>query len=93
MIATASMLVLLQWTTFYAAFEEGLAAQKRGEHGAAMRAFQSAAALKPEPKAQVKTYGTNFMPNYYPYLRWAECALALGDLDQAEKALAQSARG
>ncbi len=80
------------WGTFYAAYEEGLAAQARGDHRAALQAFQAAAAKRPEPGAKVKTYGLNFLNTYHPHLRIAECALALGELDTAERALQASAR-
>jgi serine/threonine-protein kinase len=80
------------WGTFYAAYEEGLAAQARGEHRTALLAFQAAAAKRPEPGAKVKTYGLNFLNAYHPHLRIAECALALGELDTADRALQASAR-
>lgn len=80
------------WGTFYAAYEDGLAAQARGEHRAALQAFQAAAAKRSEPGAKVKTYGLNFLNAYHPHLRIAECALALGELDTADRALQASAR-
>jgi hypothetical protein len=80
------------WGTFYAAYEDGLAAQARGDHRTALQAFQAAAAKRPEPGARVKTYGLNFLNAYHPHLRAAECALALGDLEAADRALQASAR-
>jgi hypothetical protein len=80
------------WGTFYAAYEDGLAAQARGDHRAALQAFQAAAAKRPEPGARVKTYGLNFLSAYHPHLKLAECALALGELDTADRALQASAR-
>ncbi len=79
------------WTTWYSAYEDGLDAQKRGDFANALKAFQFAVGQRPGPGAQVKTYAANFI-SYYPYLRIAECALALGDLDRCERALADSAR-
>ena len=78
------------WPTFFSAYEDGLAAQGRGEHALAARAFARAIALNPHPGKGVRTYGLNFLPAYYPYLRLAETQLALGDLDSAEAALKQS---
>jgi hypothetical protein len=78
------------WPTFFSAYLDGLDAQKRGDHALACRAFTRAIALEPQPGLRVKTYGLNFLPRYFPYLRLAESALALGDLAGAEAALAQS---
>ncbi len=80
------------WGTFYAAYEDGLAAQARGDLKTALAAFQAAAAKRPEPGAKVKTYGLNFLAAYHPHLKIAECALALGELDTADRALQASAR-
>jgi hypothetical protein len=80
------------WGTFYAAYEDGLAAQANGDLRGALAAFQAAAAKRPEPGAKVKTYGLNFLAAYHPHLKIAECALALGELDTADRALQASAR-
>lgn len=80
------------WPTFYSAYEDGLDAQKRGDLASALRAFAYAAQKRPEPGGRVKTYGNNFMSAYYPYLKQAECALALADLDRTERALQESAK-
>jgi serine/threonine-protein kinase len=79
------------WPTFFSAYQDGLTAQGLGEHALASRAFTRAIALNPRPGQGVRTYGLNFLSTYHPYLRLAESALALGDLDTAEKALNQSA--
>lgn len=80
------------WYTFYSAYEDGLAAQKRGQHALALQAFDRAVALQPKPGTKVATYGLNFLAAYHPYLRLAESALAMGDLARAEAALGESAR-
>jgi Protein kinase domain len=88
----ASLPVAAQsWPTFYSAYEDGLAAQTRGDHAMAVRAFARAASLNSSPGRRVRTYGMNFLPTYYPYLRLAESAIAVGDLESAETALKQSA--
>ena len=78
------------WVTFYSAYEDGLSAQKRGDHAGAVRAFSQAIALQPRPGEHLKTYGLNFLATYHPYLRVAECRMALLDLPGAEAALKQS---
>ncbi|BDU75390.1 serine/threonine-protein kinase [Mesoterricola sediminis] len=80
------------WPTFHSAYQDGLAAQARGDHALAVKAFQRAAAMEPRPGERVHTYGLNFLPIYHPYLRLAESALALGDAATAERALAESER-
>ena len=87
----ASSLGLAQsWSTFFSAYEDGLEAQHRGDHRLAIKAFNRAISLAPDPGNRVKTYGLNFLPTYYPYLRLAESCLVLGDRSGAEQALAQS---
>ncbi len=88
---TAGSLSAQGWTTWYSAYEDGLEAQQRGDPASALKAFQFASAQRPEPGAKVKTYNLNFI-SYYPYLKIAECALALGDVDRAERALGDSAK-
>jgi hypothetical protein len=78
------------WFTFYGAYQKGLDAQQRGDHAQAVQAFRQAIALEPQPGQQVKTYGLNFLPTYYPYLHMAQACLALGDRAGAEKALASA---
>lgn len=75
------------WNTFAAAYEDGLTAQQRGNHGLAIRAFRRAIELQPTPGQRVKTYGLNFLPQYYPYLKLAESQLAMGELMAAERTL------
>jgi Protein kinase domain len=79
------------WPTFFSAYEDGLAAQSRGDHALAAKAFARAASLNPRPGRSVRTYGLNYLSTYYPYLRLAESQLALADPDAAEAALKQSA--
>jgi outer membrane biosynthesis protein TonB len=91
-LTAAPCLLGQSWTTFYSAYEDGLAAQKQGDHAQAIRAFARAVSLEPNPGSRVKTYGLNFLPSYHPYLRIAESALALGDLTRADSALKDSVR-
>lgn len=91
LLLAACVLQAQTWGTFHAAYQDGLAAQARGDHTLAVKAFTQAAALQPTPGTRVHTYALNFLPTYYPYLRLAESALALGDLARAEAALANPA--
>ncbi len=78
-------------TTFGQAYEEGLAAQKRGDHAIAVAALRRALELRPQSSARVLTYGNNFT-SYYPQVYLAESLLALGKLDEAARALEASAK-
>ena len=93
-IALAILLVQILsaqgWVTFYSAYEDGLSAQKRGDHAYAIRAFSQAIALQSRPGNHIKTYGLNFLATYHPYLRLAESRMVLQDLAGAEAALTQS---
>lgn len=88
----ASVLMAQSQATWFAAYEDGLALQAKGQHAAALAAFQRAAALRPQPGNRVLTYGMNFLENYHPWLRIAQCALATGQLEVGQEALARSAQ-
>jgi hypothetical protein len=78
-------------TTFGQAYEEGLGAQKRGDHAFAVTAFRRALELHPQSSARLLTYGNNII-SYYPQVYLAESLLALGKLDEAAQALDASAK-
>ncbi|HET7294613.1 MAG TPA: protein kinase [Vicinamibacteria bacterium] len=78
-----------EWHEFYRA---GVTALERGDAVRATGAFARAIALRPEPGRNVRTYGTNVEPRYFPYLRLAEAQLALGDWDAARESLDRSAQ-
>ncbi len=65
--------------TFYAAYEDGLEAERQGRWHTALDSFQRASALRPLPAAGVFTYGNNRLVHYYPYAHMARCAAELGD--------------
>ena len=73
------------------AYRAGLGALARGDHARAAEAFRRAIAIHPEPGRNVRTYGTNVEPRYFPYLKLAEACLALGQLEAARAALEKSA--
>jgi len=88
LLLLSSPLIAEEWDEAYRA---GLAALGRGENARAADAFRRAIALHPVPGREVRTYGTNFQRNYFPYLRLAEACLAQGQLDAAREALVRSA--
>jgi hypothetical protein len=79
-------------STFYEAYKQGIEHERSGQWAEAIRAFETAARLRPEPAARVKTYGLNFLTGYDPYFHLARAEIALGLFDEAEKNLERSAR-
>jgi hypothetical protein len=78
-----------EWYELYA---EGVKALRGGEARRAVELLRSAIRERPRPGLDVPTYGTNFEPRYFPYLRLAEAQLALGNHTGAREALESSAR-
>jgi Protein kinase domain len=75
-------------TTFYEAWETGLAQERAGAWSEARTSFQRAKALHPEPGQRVRSYGLNFIEQYDPDLHLARTAIRLGRLDEAKTHLA-----
>ena len=78
-----------EWYDFYA---DGQTALKNGQPARAVDLLRQAIRRRPEPGKSVPTYGTNFEPRYFPYLRLAEAYLGLEAWDDALKTLETSAR-
>jgi hypothetical protein len=78
-----------EWYELYA---DGVKALRNGQARRAADLLERAIAKRPQPGASVPTYGTNFEPAYYPYLRLAEAQLVLGSHDDVRRALETSAR-
>ena len=76
--------------TFYAAWEDGQEAERRGQFETALADYQRATELRPRSSAHVIIYGNNVLAGYYPYTRIAKCCLELSKWESAEKALAQA---
>ena len=76
---------------WYDAYQAGLRALARGQAQEAVFLLGEAIVQHPEPGRNVRTYGTNVEPRYFPYLRLAEAYLALGSGDGARAALERSA--
>lgn len=89
-LGLAGPLAAQSQATWYAAYEDGLGFQAKGKSAAALAAFQRAAELRPQPGNRVLTYGMNFLDAYHPWLKIAQCAMAVKDLDTAEEALKRS---
>jgi protein kinase-like protein/PEGA domain-containing protein len=78
-----------EWFELYA---EGGAALRNGQARRAVELLRRAIQERPEPGRNVPTYGTNFEPRYFPYLRLAEAYLLLEAGEDARQALETSAR-
>ena len=78
-----------EWHELYA---DGVAALRRGEARRAAGLLRRAIEKRPQPGQAVPTYGTNFEPRYFPYLRLAEACLLQGAHEEARVALETSAR-
>jgi tRNA A-37 threonylcarbamoyl transferase component Bud32 len=85
----ARSLAAQEWYDFYA---DGQAALKNGQPARAVDLLRQAIQRRPAPGRSVPTYGTNFEPRYFPYLRLAEAYLGLEAWDDALKTLETSAR-
>ena len=77
-----------EWHELYAG---GVAALRNGQAGKAADLLRRAIQKRPQAGRDVPTYGTNFEPRYFPYLRLAEACLLLGAHEEARKALETSA--
>lgn len=78
-----------EWHELYA---DGQRALRNGQSERAAVLLRRAIQKRPQPGVSVPTYGTNFEPQYFPYLRLAEAYLRLGAYDEALKTLETSAR-
>jgi hypothetical protein len=90
LLSVASRPVVAQeWYDLYA---DGVAALRSGQAQRAVGLLQRAIQKRPTPGTGVPTYGTNFEPRYFPYLRLAEAHLKLEAYEDARKVLETSAR-
>jgi len=78
-----------EWHELYA---DGQRALRDGQAQRAVDLLQRAILKRPAPGVSVPTYGTNFEPRYFPYLRLAEAYILLDDFEAARKALETSSR-
>ncbi len=78
-----------EWYELYASGEQAL---RNGQLQRAADLLQRAVQKRPQPGVAIPTYGTNFEPRYFPYLRLAEAYLRAEAFDEALKALGTSAR-
>jgi len=78
-----------QWHELYSS---GVAALRGGEAQKAVELLRRTIDKRPQPGVRVPTYGTNFEPQYYPYLRLAEAYLLLGAAEDAAAVLQTSAQ-
>jgi serine/threonine-protein kinase len=78
-----------EWHELYA---DGKQALRNGQVERAVRLLRGAIQKRPQPGVSVPTYGTNFEPQYFPYLRLAEAYVRLESYEEALKVLETSAR-
>ncbi len=74
---------VLAQTTYYEAWEAGLAQERAGAWTEARMSFQRAKVLHPEPGRRVRSYGLNFIEQYDPDLHLTRANIRLGRLDEA----------
>ena len=78
-----------QWHELYT---DGLTALQNRQGQRAVELLERAIEERPQPGRLVPTYGTNFVPRYFPHLRLAEAYLLRGAAESAADALRVSAR-
>lgn len=84
-----SSIAAQEWHELY---NDGKQALRTGRVEQAAQLFRAAIQKRPQPGLSVPTYGTNFEPQYFPYLRLAEAYLRLASYEEALKTLETSAR-
>ena len=76
--------------TFYAAYQDGLDAERQAKWGTAAEAYRRAIELRPASAAQIIIYGNNLLRDYTPYTHLARCLLEAGEVEAAQAALAKA---
>jgi len=79
-----SRAVAQEWFDDYA---RGVAALEDGKPDLAIRHLERAVRRRSDPGSNLVTYGTNRLPEYFPYLKLAEAHLRAGNLEAAREAL------
>lgn len=88
----APLLLAQTQTTFYAAYQDGLDAERQGNWKAAAASFRRAIELRPASAPRIIIYGNNLLKDYAPHTHLARCLLETGDTEGASSALTQAAR-
>ena len=87
----APMLVAQSQPTFYAAYQDGLDAERQERWSAASAAFRRAIELRPASASRVVIYGNNLLKDYAPYTHLAHCLVELGEAEAAQSILGRAA--
>lgn len=74
----------VQWYEYY---ERGVQEAEAGNCQEAIRHLQRALRTEPNPRARIRTYGSNFLVSYDPHFHLARCYAVLGDFESAERHL------
>ncbi len=78
-----------EWHDLYG---DGVRALRNRQGPRAVELLKRAIEKRPRPGVSVPTYGTNFEPRYFPYLRLAEAYLLVDAPEEARKTLETSTR-
>ncbi|WP_243317398.1 serine/threonine-protein kinase [Geothrix paludis] len=91
MLCLAPLLAAQSQPTFYAAYQDGLDAERQGQWKVAAAAYRRAIELRPASAARIVIYGNNLLNDYAPYTHLARCFIELGDTDAARATLDRAA--
>jgi tRNA A-37 threonylcarbamoyl transferase component Bud32 len=91
-LVVAPALLAQSQPTFYAAYQDGLDAERQRQWRVAAADFHRAIELRPASAARVIIYGNNLLKDYSPHTHLARCLLELGEPEASRAALAEAAR-
>ncbi|WP_275976143.1 serine/threonine-protein kinase [Geothrix oryzisoli] len=91
MLGLAPLLAAQSQPTFYAAYQDGLDAERQGQWQTAAAAFRRAIELRPASATRIVIYGNNLLNDYAPYTHLARCLIELGETEAAHAALDRAA--
>ncbi|GLH74392.1 hypothetical protein GETHLI_28940 [Geothrix limicola] len=92
LLLIAPLLAAQSQPTFYAAYQDGLDAERSGQWATAAAAYRRAIELRPASAARIVIYGNNLLKDYTPHTHLARCLLESGDLEGAQAALGRAAQ-
>src|SRR5688572_6758133 len=87
MILAAALTSLAHAAEWFDAYEQGEAAQKKGQSREAIAHFQEAIRKKPTSGFNVKAYGMRYVKEYLPHYRLGRALCEINSMEQAQTAL------